>query len=199
MKLRAAMMHGIMLLFLCFSVLAQTSRGTVSGIINDQSGAVIANANVTLTNNETGVTRSTVTNGEGLYRFDAVDLGTYTVKINASGFGLVTKSNIVVNANQIAQIDAQLAPGTQEIAIDITAETGASLQTEAPVRGGNINTVQISELPIATRNPVSLALTLPGVSSNRYGTGTSTLGISTTALIEFCLNRVVHDFEGSLG
>ncbi|MBS1809923.1 MAG: TonB-dependent receptor [Acidobacteria bacterium] len=178
MKLRAVVMCGITFLLLGLAAFAQTSRGTVSGIINDSTGAVIANAAVTLTNNDTGVTRSTVTNGEGLYRFDAVDLGTYSVKIIANGFGAVTKNNIVVNANQIAQIDAQLAPGTTEIAVDITAESGASLQTEAPVRGGNINTVQITELPIATRNPVSLALTLPGVSSNRYGTGVSTFSVN---------------------
>lgn len=178
MKLRAGMLGGIILLFLSFAALAQTSRGTVSGIVNDQAGAVIANATVTLTNNETGVSRSTVTNSEGLYRFDAVDLGTYSVKINASGFSIITKNNIIVNANQIAQVDTQLVPGTTEIAIDITAESGASLQTEAPVRGGNINSVQITELPIATRNPVSLALNLPGVSTNRYGNGVQTFVVN---------------------
>ncbi|HEX4951178.1 MAG TPA: carboxypeptidase regulatory-like domain-containing protein [Blastocatellia bacterium] len=169
----------LLALFTCYlAALAQTSRGTVSGIVSDQTGAVIANATVTLTNNDTGVSRSTVTNSEGLYRFDAVDLGIYTVKINASGFALLSKNNVSVSANQIATVDAQLAPGTQEIAVDITAETGASLQTEAPVRGGNINSVQITELPIATRNPVSLALTLPGVSTNRYGAGVQTFSVN---------------------
>jgi outer membrane receptor protein involved in Fe transport len=181
MKPQMALRGSVLLLLLLFcslTGLAQTSRGTVSGLVNDSSGAVIANAIVTLTNNETGVSRSTVSNGEGLYRFDAVDLGTYTVKISASGFGAITKTNIIVNANQIAQIDAQLSPGTTEVAIDITAESGASLQTEAPVRGGNISAVQISELPIATRNPVSLALTLPGVSTNRYGAGVQTFSVN---------------------
>ena len=106
---------------LTLAVFAQTSRGTVSGVLTDANGAVIAGANVVLTNTETTVSRTTVTNGEGFYRFDAVDLGTYTLKFSASSFATLTKSNIVVSANQTATVDAQLAPGTQEVSVDITA------------------------------------------------------------------------------
>lgn len=60
-------------------VYAQTSRGTVSGIVKDPTGAVIPGAQVTLTNNDTSVTRTTVSNDEGFYRFDAVNLGNYSV------------------------------------------------------------------------------------------------------------------------
>jgi outer membrane receptor protein involved in Fe transport len=157
---------------------AQTSRGTVSGIVNDSNGAAIAGATISLTNNQTGVARTTQSNGEGLYRFDAVDLGTYSVKITAPSFGEVVKTNISVSANQIAQVDVELAASGQQITVDVTAESGASLQTEAPVRGGNIDSTKIVELPIATRNPVSLALNLPGVSSNRYGFGASTFSVN---------------------
>ncbi len=157
---------------------AQTSRGTVSGIVADQTAAVIPGATITLTSNETGVVRTTVTNGEGLYRFDAVDLGSYTVKIEASNFSVVVKNNIAVSANQITQVDAQLQPGSQTLSVDVTTESGTSLQTEAPVRGGNIETLRITELPISSRNPVSLALTLPGVSSNRNGFGSATFSVN---------------------
>src|SRR5687768_5052784 len=92
------------------SVFAQTSRGTVSGIIKDPNGAVVPGAEVTLTNTETTVTRTTTTNEEGFYRFDAVDLSTYTVSISAAGFGKVTKSGVIVNANQTSAVDAELAP-----------------------------------------------------------------------------------------
>jgi Carboxypeptidase regulatory-like domain/TonB-dependent Receptor Plug Domain len=168
----------LLLLALSFTTFAQTSRGTVSGVVTDSAGAVITGASVVLTNTATTVSRSTVTNNEGFYRFDAVDLGTYTVKINATNFGAVTKSNIVVSANLTSTVDAQLSPGTQELTVDVTAETGALLQTEAPVRGGNIDSTRITELPIATRNPVSLALTLPGVSTNRFGFGVGTFSVN---------------------
>ena len=173
-----AVLFALALFSLSLTAFAQTSRGTVSGTVTDATGAVITGASVELTNTATSVTRSTVTNGEGYYRFDAVDLGTYTIKFNATGFGSINKSNVVVSANLTSTVDTQLAPGTQELSVDVTAESGALLQTEAPVRGGNIDSTRITELPIATRNPVSLALTLPGVSSNRFGFGVGTFSVN---------------------
>jgi outer membrane receptor protein involved in Fe transport len=157
---------------------AQTSRGTVSGNLTDPNGAVVSGANVTLTNLETNVSRSTTSNSEGFYRFDAVDPGTYSVKINAPGFAEVTKTNVPVLANQVADVSAQVAVGGTEITIDVTADGGALLQTESPVRGGNIVAAQITQLPVSGRNPVALALTLPGVSSNRGGFGVGTFSVN---------------------
>jgi hypothetical protein len=163
---------------LSIATFAQTSRGAVSGTVTDPTGAVISGANVTLTNTATTVSRSTVTNNEGIYRFDAVDLGDYTVKFTATGFGEVVKSNVIVSANQIAAIDAQLQLGSQTLSVDVATESGLLLQTEAPVRGGNIDSKRITELPVATRNPAMLALTLPGVSTNRFGFGVGTFSVN---------------------
>lgn len=174
MKFRAV----LLLLAMSVTAFAQTSRGTVSGTVTDPTGAVISGASVVLTNTATTVSRSTVANNEGFYRFDAVDLGTYTIKVTAAGFGAITKSNIIVSANLTSTIDAQLSPGTQEVSVDVTAESGALIQTEAPVRGGNIDATRITELPIALRNPVALALTLPGVSTNRFGFGVATFAVN---------------------
>jgi hypothetical protein len=179
MKRRIIWFFALLLTTLAAS--AQTSRGTVSGLVTDQTGAVIPNATVTLTNTETTVSRTTVTNDEGLYRFDAVDLGTYNVKFTAAGFGPLAKNNVIITANQVARVDAELAAGGQEIAVDITAESAALLQTEAPVRGGNIESQRIAQLPIATRNPAMLALTLPGVSTSRFGFGTSASANGTSS------------------
>ena len=71
-------------------VQAQTSRGTVNGIVTDASGATLPNATVKLTNKDTNQGRSTVTNDSGLYRFDAVDPGTYEVNVTAAGFRATT-------------------------------------------------------------------------------------------------------------
>ncbi|MDQ3756165.1 MAG: Plug and carboxypeptidase regulatory-like domain-containing protein, partial [Acidobacteriota bacterium] len=177
MKLRTLIIVG-MVLSLSVMASAQTSRGTVSGYVTDPTGAVIPGASVTLTNVATTVSRSTTTNDEGFYRFDAVDLGAYQVTLSASGFGAIEKTNIVVNANQTSTVDAQLTPGGQNVTIDVVAESGAALQTEAPVRGGNISPRQVTELPFSSRNPVSLALTLPGVSSNRAGFGVDTFSVN---------------------
>lgn len=162
----------------CLSVVAQTSRGNVAGTVVDSNGAVIADATVSLQSAATGAERTTTTNADGNYRFDAVDLGTYSVKVTAPGFGEVTKTNLEVKANQTSEVGATMTPAGQNITVDVTTEAGALLQTEAPVRGGNIEARRITELPVSGRNPVALALTLPGVSSNRYGFGVGTFSVN---------------------
>ncbi|HEY9282561.1 MAG TPA: carboxypeptidase regulatory-like domain-containing protein [Pyrinomonadaceae bacterium] len=174
----AALMTAFALVALAGGARAQTSRGTVSGLVTDPNGAAVSGAAVKLTNTQTTVTRDTTTNDEGFYRFDAVDLGNHTVTITAPGFGELVKTNVLVNASQTSTVDAQLAIGTQGVTVDVTAEAGAVLQTEAPVRGGNISTRQVTELPVASRNPNLLALTLPGVTSNRTGVGISTFVVN---------------------
>lgn len=177
MKIRALMLL-VTLLMTSLAVSAQTSRGTVSGTVTDPTGAVISGANVTLTNIQTNLDRTTVTNDEGFYRFDAVDPGQYTVKFLATGFGEVVKTNIPVSAGQTAEVSSALAPGGQQVTVDVAAESSALLQTETPVRGGNIETKRVTELPYAGRNPVALALTLPGVSTNRGGAGVNTFSVN---------------------
>ena len=135
MKTRLIAMVAI--LAVCAAVaFAQTSRGTVTGTIADANGAVISGATVTLIDSKKGVERSTTTNSDGVYRFDAVDLGNYSVKISAAGFGEVTKTNLEVRANQTSEVGATMAPAGQQVTVDVTAESGVLLQTEAPVRGG---------------------------------------------------------------
>src|ERR1044071_8578832 len=149
MKRRVLMLSAALFAFALLAQ-AQTSRGTISGVVTDPNSAVIAGAEVTITNAETTVSRSTVSNGEGIYRFEAVDPGNYSVKITAPNFGTVIKNDVAVNANQTSTVDTQLAPGTQAIEISVTAESGTLLQTEAPVRGGNISRAQVTELPVSS-------------------------------------------------
>src|SRR5215216_492538 len=158
--------------------LGQTSRGTVSGTVTDPTGAVIAGAEVTLTSAATKLSRTTTTNTEGVYRFEAVDPGAYSVKVNATGFGEVVTTGIEVRANQTSDVPAQMAPAGQVETVNVAADAGQLLQSEAPVRGGNIDKVRITELPFAGRNPVALALTLPGVSTNRFGFGVGTFSVN---------------------
>src|SRR5690348_16605376 len=90
--------------------LGQTSRGTITGTVTDPAGAVISGAAVTLTSDATKLSRSTTTNSEGLYRFEAVDPGTYSVKVSATGFGDIVRTGVDVRANQSSDVPAQMAP-----------------------------------------------------------------------------------------
>lgn len=177
--MRSRLLSAVAICLLCtFTALAQTSRGTVSGVVTDPQGASVGGAEVSLLNEQTNLTRTTTTNDSGFYRFDSVDLGKHTVKITAQGFGELIKTNVIVSGGQISSVDAQLAVGQQQVTVDVSTEAGAILQTEAPVRGGTISGQQISDIAIASRNPAMFALSLPGVSSNRFGFGVGTFSVN---------------------
>lgn len=158
-------------------LLAQTSRGTVSGFVGDPTAAAIAGAKVELHSLATGVTRDTETNEAGIYRFDAVDLGMYEVAVSAPGFQQLRTQRFDVVSGQVRTLDAKMEVGEQKNVIQVTAEA-AQLQIEAPVRGQNLDSINISALPYSGRNPVALALNVPGVSTNRSAFGTGTVVVN---------------------
>lgn len=147
--------------------LAQTSRGTLSGLVQDPQRLVVPDAMVELTNLETNVVRTGATNEEGLYRFDAVDPGSYQVSVRHAGFKAFTVMGLEINAAQIIRVDAFLEIGPVQDQVEVRVQAVA-LQTEAPARGGNLLSRDIQDLPIALRDPALLSLTLPGVVSTRF-------------------------------
>lgn len=142
----------------------QTSRGAVTGTVRDISGAVIDRAEVLLTHVETGVIRSTVTNEAGMYRFDAVHLGTYTLKVSKPGFRPFLSTGVGVEANRTTTLDAKLEVAGMQTAIEVGAEAAELLAKDGPLRGGNLEGHEVSKLPLSDLDPISLARTLPGVS-----------------------------------
>src|SRR6202453_892800 len=79
------------------SVHAQYENGSVVGTIHDSSGAVVTGAVVTITNNATGVTTKTTTNGEGDYEAPSLHVGVYTISASATGFTQAVANNITVS------------------------------------------------------------------------------------------------------
>ncbi len=165
------------LLLVSTALLAQTSSGTVNGIVKDGSGAGVTGATVTIQDLDRKLSREVQTNDSGIYRFDAVAPGTYRLEVKKGGFQTYAATGFAVSAAQLVTLDAKLEVGQQASVIEVTADSIA-LQVEQPVRGATISTAQSTQLPIAGRNPVLLALTLPGVSSNRGGFGTGTFSVN---------------------
>lgn len=164
----------------CLSALAafgQTSRGTIAGLISDPSGAAVPNAAVELHDNDRNTSRKTQSNEAGLYRFDAVEPGSYHLTVAATGFVRLETRAFGIAAAQVAQLDARLELGEQAVKVEVAADAVA-LQTESPVRGGSVTPLETTQLPIASRNPVALALNMPGVTSNRGGFGVSTFSVN---------------------
>lgn len=142
---------------------AQTSRGTLTGIVTDRSGAVIAKASVTITQQGTNLKRQTTTNESGVYRFDAVDLGTYAISVSAQGFRTRETTNVEIQAARTMDIDISLEVGAASDVVTVEASAEVVLQTSEQVRGANFSDNTISNLPVTGADSLTLAQLLPGV------------------------------------
>ena len=156
----------LLLLALYATSIAQTSRGTLTGIVTDSSNAVVVDATVRLTETATGVSRQTTTNGAGLYRFDAVDLGTYKLSVEAKGFSTQNQTGIQIQAARTLNIDFSLKAGSAEI-VTVEANAGqVQLDTSEQTRGAHFESQTIQDLPITGRDSLTLALLVPGVTKS---------------------------------
>src|SRR5689334_13145201 len=96
----------------------QTSRGTVTGVVTDPQAAVVAGADVEIESVQTGVKRATKANEAGLYRFDAVDLGEYNLKVTAAGFQTFVNRGLIVQGGATLSKDVRLEVGTTQSVVE---------------------------------------------------------------------------------
>jgi hypothetical protein len=141
----------------------QTSRGTLTGTVTDISGAVIAKASVSIKQVGTNVTRQTLSNEAGIYRFDAVDLGTYILTVQASGFSKQETMGVEIEAAHTTNIDVSLKVGATAETVTVEASPEVVLQTAEQVRGANFADRSIDNLPITGQDSLTLAQLLPGI------------------------------------
>src|SRR5262249_40160413 len=138
------------------------TAGQITGEVADQSGAMVANAPVTVTNSGTNFSRSTVTNAAGVYSFPDLVPGTYQVRVSSPGFEVVTKTNILLQVQQTARVDFTLTVGQATQTVEVSA-TGELLATEGATVGTVIEEKRITELPLNGRSFFSLVQLSPGV------------------------------------
>lgn len=150
------------------TISAQTSNGTVIGIITDKTGATVSGATVTITSVENGAVRSASTNSDGTYRIDSVLAGTYNVSAGAKGFATTVSSGQVIPASSIVTVSLVLNVGQASDTVEISADN-AVINTDNGQISGTIGEMEVSSLPIASLNPYELALTLPGVMNTQVG------------------------------
>ena len=153
----------ILLLGLMGSAMAQTSKGFVTGTVEDQNGANIPNAAIKITNLTTGVTRDTVADGNGSYRIDAVDPGPYKLEASAQGFKTAKVDRVEVNAAQTVNVSLRLEIGSPTEEVVVSTSNEVVVQNTDGTRVNTLGEKEIRELPVAGLNPVNLVFTLPGV------------------------------------
>ena len=143
----------------------QATSGVIAGTITDAQSGVLPGVTLTLRNAESGTTRMAVTETDGRYRIGGVPPGTYDLKAELAGFAPreVKGMTLTIGAELTSNLTLQLE-GVQE-SLTVTAQSPVVETTKTDV-SGVISQQQIDTLPIATREPVALALLMPGTSQD---------------------------------
>ncbi|MBC8164598.1 MAG: TonB-dependent receptor [Bryobacteraceae bacterium] len=148
---------------------SQTTTGDVLGIVRDGSGAVVAEAKVTVRNLETNISRDSQSNSEGAFRVPLLPAGNYELIVEKSGFARYVQRPITLRLNQQADVSVTMqVAGTSET-INVSADAPLINTTSAEI-STNFDTKRIAEVPFsANRNIINLALNVPGVSQLSQG------------------------------
>ena len=147
---------------ICFAVLSATNvlaqaTATIVGAVTDSGGKVIANARVTVTQKETGLTRQVTTNDRGFYVVHSLPVGAYTVAVEAPGFKRKSVTGITLQVNEEPRIDVTLEVGAVSETVTIDAQT-TLLQTESASVGQVIDNRYTTQIPLNGRDFSQLIL-----------------------------------------
>jgi hypothetical protein len=148
---------------------AQFDTGQIAGYIRDASQAVIAGANVTLTNEGNGQQRQTTTNASGYYVIPNLPVGTYSASAESAGFKKTIQSGIVLDSAARLSVDLVLTVGAVTDSVEVKGAV-TPVQTESAQVGRVVDTKQIQDLTLNGRNPIYFALLKPGVGGGAIGT-----------------------------
>jgi hypothetical protein len=154
----------ILAVLVSFSILgvAQSTGGRVLGRVADSTGAVLANARVTLVNDATGVSIATVTNGSGDYVFPQVPVGGYRLEFDLAGFKKSVQHGVNVDLNAVVTANATLEVGETKEVIEVTSEAPL-VDTSSTQLGSIMDSRQVSQLPLNARDTYQLLQLQPGV------------------------------------
>ena len=150
------------------------STTSLSGIVKDADGGVLPGATVTVTNIATKVNQTAVTNGQGLYSFPNMNVGTYTVTVELTGFKKITHTDVRLLGNQPANITTTLQIGglTEEITVSTPTDL---VRVESPTVSSTISGEFIKSVPARSRNALDFLVFLPGVDTPGAASRSSTI------------------------
>lgn len=154
------------------SAIAQSTFGSIVGVVTDPSGLVVAGAQVALTNPEDKSARSAVTDANGSFEFLNVKSGRYEVAVQATGFAGFKMSSVQLDARQTLRVNILLKIATAAETIEV-GDTAAAINTENATLGDTKDFLQISELPVnyrgATTSPLAALSSVPGTQQDANG------------------------------
>ena len=157
----------LFVLAVCFPLIAlpalsQNSLGTIVGTVTDGSGAAVAAATITLTNNATGEHRASTTDGAGDYQFVSLTPDNYKLDIEGAGFKHYTRDPITVQVDQTFRMNVIMEVGAVSQQVVVTSQAPI-MQTETASLGQVISGQAVTNIPLNGRNVLALVALVPGV------------------------------------
>lgn len=147
--------------FLAYVACGQVPTSSLNGRVADSKGDVLVKAHVTAVNTALGISRSTITNGSGLYVLPDLPVGEYVLTIENSGFATRRVTGIVLRAGQSATVDAELQVASAGTTVEVNANA-ADVDVTQSMLQGQITSTTIDSIPLNGRNFLELAYLVPG-------------------------------------
>jgi hypothetical protein len=141
---------------------AQSATTSLRGTVSDEKGAVVAGATVTLGNASNGFSRTTKTDGQGVYQFLELPPAGYVLTVDAAGFAKVKRENVVLQVSNPATLNLALQVKGGTVVIDVSGEA-PMVNTQDATLGNVFTARQLTDLPSEGRDPVSILSLQPGV------------------------------------
>ena len=162
-RLLAIVSSSLMFAMAVLSSSAQTSGvGNISGVVTDSTGATVPNATVVVTNTDTGIVRSLITNGDGAYNATFLQPGHYEVVAGGGSFGKIDRKDLVLTVGQNLTINAALPAGSVTTEVEVTSSSPL-IDTEKTEVSQTVDQQLISNLPVNGRNWSDFVLLTPNV------------------------------------
>lgn len=165
MKPRIGLLCAVMMVLIALPLAAQDFRGTIKGVVTDSSGAVLPGVTVTVTNVETNVFTTAVTDSGGAFNVPFLNSGTYSVEARLEGLKPALRKGIVIRVGDVITADFSLTPGAIEEVMTVTA-SAPLLDINTPVSGQVIDSNQIQQLPLGDGTAYMLTRLAPGLADS---------------------------------
>ncbi len=147
-------------------VFGQGTRGSLTGIVADPNGAAILKATVTAKQAGTNEEFKAETNSQGVFNFPSLPPGKYSVTIESSGFKKTELTEVIIEVGQPARVDVALEVGAVTEQVTVTGTQQEVINTTSPTLSKTINSKQVQDLPLLSRNPLDLARLQAGLAVN---------------------------------
>lgn len=182
---------------------AQTITATIAGTVTDPNGAVVPNAIITATSNDTGLAKTATADSEGRYTVPFLQPGVYSIAVEAAGFGQTTRPEVKLEVAQTATLDFTLTIGGSQTVVEVTDSTTPLLVTESSGLENTIENKLIDELPSAQRSTLAFVNLVPGTIDGGFalasGDALNTNGNASGGPIGSPGNRNFFDSNFSVG